>query len=430
MTASKYFLLCAILLLSSCGSKTVRYDLDAKTKSLRPAIIFIPGFYGSALADEKTGERFFLTSWGAVFSGTPLAITTPDLGVDGAHSLRADGVLEYLRIIPGLYSVNVYGDTLDFLRDTFKETAEIVPFDYDWRQEISQSARKLDLLVKSLQAAGVPQILFVAHSMGGLVATYYLRYGSQDPLTAIDNGEGAKQVSATVIAGTPFGGSAYAFRNLQTGTSLGPADAPLTAASMGTFGSMYQLLPNPDGKAYLNSNGEPLGKEVFSPEVWKKKKMGLFRKRGEVSAVVQARREAYVTQALQKGESFISKVRTEKGNGPSPAMLYLVGTGIPTVSHALWSRPTLAEEGKWLYDDESVQKAFPGGAKLSLISDGDNTVPAVSATPPAGLLRRLPGRVITGMARHEAILDDKTFRTAVETFLKKHLLGRPKTGVH
>lgn len=396
-----------LVLLVACGSKTVRYSA-ATTPLTRPAIIFIPGFYGSALADPETGERFFLTAWGATFGKTPLALTDPDLGIPDSRPLREDGVLAHVRIIPGIYSANVYGSAMDFLESKFGKDAEIVPFSYDWRRDIGESAGRLDALVGELKARGTPRVLIVAHSMGGLLAAHYLGQPSY---------KGRGLVAATVIAGTPFAGAITAFRNLQIGTALGASSVPLSYESMGTFPSMYQLLPPSESGAYLTPSGAALTEDVLSPEVWRTAHFGLLRERSDLSPALREKRETFVTRSLARAREFFRGL-SGAAEKDAPAMLYFVGTGSPTFSRAMWSGKTLHEKGIWLYDEETVKTKSPG---TSLYEDGDGTVSTKSATPPAGLVRRLPGEIVQVAAHHEAMFECEPLLAAVEKFLRTHL---------
>jgi len=390
-----------ILFLSQgCGSKAIRYEPLATSGKPRPAIVFLPGFYGTALADTETGERFFLTAWGATFGKTPLALTEPDLGVTGARPMREDGVLAHVRIIPGIYSANVYGSAIKFLTDKFGDEAEIVPFPYDWRQDISESAKRLDAVVSDLKARGTPRVLVVAHSMGGLLAAHYL---SRADLVS------RKSVAAVVIAGTPFSGAVTAFRNLQLGTSLGSSTVPLSYESMGTFPSMYQLLPPPESGAYLSSSGAALGADVLSPEVWKNSHFGLFKARADLAPQIQARRAAFVAKSLERARSFSRSLSSVEKGGPSPAMLYFVGTGVPTFSRVKWSQKSLNEKGHWIYDDKANYE------------DGDGTVSTKSATPSPGLAQARPGKVIQVKARHEEMFESDELLAATEKFLRAAL---------
>lgn len=405
-------LFCSFFLLTSCGSKAVRYHPETLAKISRPVIILIPGYYGSALADKETGERYFLSAWGATFSNTPLALVEPDLGVVGARPLREDGMLSHVRVVPGIFSVNVYGEALRFLTDKFGEIAEIVPFSYDWRQDLSHGAEGLDDLVRKLKSRGAPRILIVSHSMGGLVAAQYL---SRPDLKS------AKEINAVIIAGTPFSGAMSAFRNLQHGTALGLSKIPLSYESLGTFPSMYELVPQAESGAYLSSTGAPLDNEALSPAFWKRIQYGFFRARPDLAKATQEKREDFVVKSLETARRFSQTLRVTGKADSAPAMLYFVGIGLPTFSRAMWSQKNLSEKGYWLFDDEAVKKHFPNRDLVSLNEDGDNTVSARSATPPAGLLSRLPGKVVQVTARHEEMFGNETLLALTEAFLKEHL---------
>ena len=102
-------------------------------------------------------------------------------------------------------------------------------------------------------------------------------------------------------------------------------------------------------------------------------------------------------------------------------MLYFVGTGTPTLSRIQWAGKDLKEESRWLYDHDAQTEAFPEKKPISLVEDGDGTVPTLSATPTAALLKRLPGRVIVGKAAHREMFEHEEFLREAEAFLKQHL---------
>ena len=58
-------------------------------------------------------------------------------------------------------------------------------FDYDWRQDNIITVGKLDRFIEQIRIDhGDPDLKVdvIAHSMGGLVARYYIRYGTVDVL--------------------------------------------------------------------------------------------------------------------------------------------------------------------------------------------------------------------------------------------------------
>jgi hypothetical protein len=113
-------------------------------------------------------------------------------------------------------------------------------FDYDWRRDLAESARRLGAFIRQRRAyvqaecerrygpedADV-RFDIVAHSMGGLVARYFLRYGEADlpadgsePETIWD---GARYVDRVILIGTPNAGSLDALFELRRGASSGPS---------------------------------------------------------------------------------------------------------------------------------------------------------------------------------------------------------------
>src|SRR5688500_18663845 len=91
------------------------FDLDAVAQTTTLAgknvIIFVPGLYGSALVDDSTATRRFLTFSEAIWGHKPLALRGDQLGIAGALSLREDGLLNSVSILPYVYSIDAYGDS-------------------------------------------------------------------------------------------------------------------------------------------------------------------------------------------------------------------------------------------------------------------------------------------------------------------------------
>ena len=289
-------------------------------------IIFVPGFYGTALADSRTGSRVFQTFGQALWGGIPLALTEPDLGVPDARPLRTDGLLGAVSVIPGIYSLDGYGGSLDFLTDAYGREARVIPFAYDWRRDNYVAVKALAQQVRDLERDGARSIVLVAHSMGGIIVSYYLRYGDADFATATETWEGARHIEAVIAAGVPFGGSIKAFYNLFNGTSVGLATKPLTAVTLGTFPSMYQLVP---------------GSRLLAFDEWKSRRAGLFQ--DEVSPEIRARRDEYLRWCLSRARALRAIIDGPLVHAPTRKVPFLsvVGIGEDTPS----SREKLEEDG-------------------------------------------------------------------------------------
>lgn len=226
-------------LVGSCVSRKPVPTPAAQNK----VIIFVPGLYGTALADKKTGERVFQTFGQALWGSIPLALSGAELGIPDAREIRPDGLLDQVSVVPLLYSIDAYGDSVDYLQREFGAEARVVAFSYDWRRDNTEAVQALGREVRKQREQGATSVALVGHSLGGILIGFYLRYGEQELGNAVETWEGTKTVDAVVIAGSPFHGAMAAFHDLLNGTSAGYAKTPLGALSLGSFPSYYEFLP-------------------------------------------------------------------------------------------------------------------------------------------------------------------------------------------
>ncbi|MEV7177800.1 hypothetical protein [Kitasatospora sp. NPDC093679] len=127
--------------------------------------------------------------------------------------VRATGLLARPWWLPVLEGLDPYSDAVTALRRVTLAPEAVAPFPYDWRIAVSYNGALLARTARAhlerwrervaarpeWVAAGVrqPRLLFVAHSMGGLVVRAALE---QDPELAADT-------RAVITVGTPFLGS-------------------------------------------------------------------------------------------------------------------------------------------------------------------------------------------------------------------------------
>jgi hypothetical protein len=287
------------------------HDLD------RNPVIVIPGILGSHLVDSRTGRSV----WGA-FSGDYVDPENPDdanLAAlpmhEGAHlhvlrdSVVSDGALDTVKVsllgIP--VELSAYMDILGALgvggyRDeALGESGAIdygdrhytcFQFDYDWRRDISENAGLLHEFILEKRAYVQSEIEsrhgvadhdvdfdIVAHSMGGLLTRYYLRYGTQD----IHAGEpapdiswaGASHVDRAILVGTPNAGSVLALDFLVDGKRFAPTLPLYEPALLGTFPAIYQLLPRQRHAAIVQAGDQTPIEDTLSPELWRHLGWGL-----------------------------------------------------------------------------------------------------------------------------------------------------------
>lgn len=323
---SAVYALAAIICLFFAGCSVIRppsdlgglYNRAASMSDLdRNPIILIPGVIGSRLVDGESGR----VVWGA-FSGD---FADPDKdegfrliahpvrqGRDLAElqdSVYASGVLDRLQIVfIGLpVELSAYVQILRTLgvggyRDQeLGESGSIdygdnhftcFQFPYDWRRDISENAKALHNYIEEkkryVQAEfkeryGIenPDIKFdiVAHSMGGLLTRYYLRYGGRPlpkdgSIPRID-WSGAKNVERVVLIGTPNAGSVDGLASLVEGISFSVFLPSYSATLVGTMPGLYQLLPRPRHAAVVDIDNPDKALNIFDPALWQQLGWGL-----------------------------------------------------------------------------------------------------------------------------------------------------------
>ncbi len=164
-------------------------------------------------------------------------------------------------------------------------------FGYDWRRDIVESARALGRFLKTKRKYVQQEIEkrfgiknhnvkfdVVAHSMGGLVARYYLRYGAADLPSDGSLPEltwaGSRYVEHLIVIGTPNAGSMDALLNLVKGFRPAMLLPRYPAAVIGTMPSVYQLLPRSRHLPLLDEKGHPV-KDILAPKLWIENGWGL-----------------------------------------------------------------------------------------------------------------------------------------------------------
>ena len=296
----------------------------------RNPIIVIPGILGSRLIDQASGMKV----WGA-FKGVSVDPATPEgarllslpmhgqkkcpdgtpcLLKDQRDEVASDGVLDEIEL--DLFGVPVgiqayanilatlgaggYSDQsvglggIDYGDDHFT----CFQFAYDWRRDNVENAKRLAQFIAEKKAFvraeykkkfGIDKddIKFdiVAHSMGGLVARYFLRYGGQD-IDQMDSADipwtGSADIERLIMVGTPNAGSVDSYIELVEGFDAGRPVLPFYPSTiLGTYPSIYQLLPRPRHKAITWDTGgveESAEVDIYDPEIWNKFGWGLASK--------------------------------------------------------------------------------------------------------------------------------------------------------
>ncbi|MEO0511534.1 MAG: hypothetical protein AAF108_01380 [Planctomycetota bacterium] len=170
-----------------------------------------------------------------------------------------------------------------------RSVANCFEFFYDWRRSVPDNAERLkrfieNVLTFSRYDAKLPEdqrlkVDIVAHSMGGLLVRYFLRYGGERmPEDGSDlevTWEGSKLVENAILVGTPSAGSLMGVEKHLGGLTPTPATPGYPAGLLNTFPAIYQLMPRSRHERVVDRDtGEPL--DLYDVELWRRMQWGLF----------------------------------------------------------------------------------------------------------------------------------------------------------
>lgn len=288
----------------------------------QPPVIFIHGVLGSKLKDIETEED--------LWPGTVSRLLLHDYA-DIAFDVNPD-TLEPLpskafayEISDGAAGKDFYGKIVRTLSDTggyklSKAGEKVNPkqknyyvFHYDWRQDNVISAGNLADFIEQVRLDyNDPNLKvdIVAHSMGGLIARYYLRYGKQDVIGDNDfdqklNMYGAERVRRVILLGTPNLGSVKTLNLFIQGVDIGIHS--IGTETLASMPSLYQLFPHPLVNWIIKSDGSPLDRDLFDVELWRSFQWSIFDPKTRQRILEGFEDKAAGEQHLQVMEQYFEK---------------------------------------------------------------------------------------------------------------------------
>jgi pimeloyl-ACP methyl ester carboxylesterase len=322
-------------------------------KPLRDMVVLLPGITGSVLQKGKTdvwaisGKAIW--RWLASAGGSLQDLRLKDADPGG---ITASRLMPDAHVVPGLVKIDGYAATAQMIRDTFDVVpgsltdhgpSNFIEFPYDWRLDNRIHGRRIEMLIKErlpewrkYSGNSQARVIFLAHSMGGLVARHYLEVL-----------EGWRNCRALITFGTPYRGSLNALDFLANGYKKLFVD--LTDV-MRSFPSIHQLLP-----------------------IYK-----VLRVDGKYVRVAETSRVPGVDETLAKDALAFHREIEDKVNAHRKendyhdegyAILPVVGTRQPTLQSGVLA------DGR-----VTVSAELPPGVD-PILADGDGTVPRASAIP-------------------------------------------------
>ena len=306
---------------SSNFDSAIEYEHHVrKTGGHLNPIIVIPGILGSNLIGSQNEQPLwgdFGKSFANLKSDEYLRMISLPMEqgktLDQLQGLsKSDGSMRYVKgSIAGVsISINTYAsmmaalgvgseklggalEKLDDYIDDNRHEANAFEFDYDWRRSIDENAIRLGKYIQQitlfiqLQRGNHNPVKFdiVAHSMGGLIARYYLQYGNQLLPTGntlpIPNWSGSAQIERVVIIGTPNAGSLFSLERLVVGIPKNPVTPGYDPVILGTLPAVYHLLPRLRHKTFRRSDADEKASNFLNLGLWVDMNWGLADKSKE-----------------------------------------------------------------------------------------------------------------------------------------------------
>ena len=255
-----------------------------------PPVIVIPGLFGSRLIDRDTGEEIWPGKASKLIFGQyrdlEMAIYAetltpkPSQLIPGGITETAVGQDFYGRLLNTLQKYGGYQPSE--LNHVLKDPTErrLYIFDYDWRQDNVVTAGLFADFIQQIRmdyANPNLKVDIIAHSMGGLMARYYLRYGRQDVLN--DNKlkvtwAGASTINKMILLGTPNLGSLSSIEGFIRGQKVGLGRIPRDVVA--TMPATYQMFPHRIVKWLYDNNGQPIDRDQFDVNTWRTLQWNIF----------------------------------------------------------------------------------------------------------------------------------------------------------
>ncbi|MEO8675123.1 MAG: hypothetical protein ABI569_06055 [Casimicrobiaceae bacterium] len=405
-SSSRLLAIVAILAVAGC-SMPIRPDLARLYRvgtgpgDTTPVIV-IPGLFGSKLRHRTTGAEVWPGKWTDVlwsdYRGLAVDFDPQTLKVRGddleAYDL-ADAVLGHDIYRPIINTLEQFGGYVRGMPGTRAPPGErrYYVFPYDWRQDNVVHAQELEQLIETIRLDyGDPELKvdLVAHSMGGLIARYYLRYGTVDVLESGSDElvtlYGTTRVRKLILLGTPNMGSAGSLHAFIGGEPIGFGRIPTEV--LATIPSGYQLFPHPLVTWLIDVQGRGLYEDLFSSATWRRFGWSVFSpgavarlkaaRGADSDAYVEALRR-YFDYRLERGRRFMWMLSTPE---PATPIRYVLFGGDCTLTPA---RLALEDEGGQpavrLYPGD-IAKTVPGVPYDELMlepGDGRVTKPSLLA---------------------------------------------------
>ncbi|MDP2355120.1 MAG: hypothetical protein Q8M31_03555 [Beijerinckiaceae bacterium] len=304
----------------------------------RLEVIFVPGIMGSKLIDATSNQQF----WG----GANFASDLLELRADRRARAEPFSKFELTGLGIKFYEAPVYHEAFKQIEGSaFLGPNPLVIFPYDWRQSNRKSALALaDFVCTRVSELAKSSIMFVAHSMGGLVVKEMIRAHFLGDFKCPD-GRSLRDVlniAEIIFVGTPHLGTPEALHTLgeEFSFNVKVIDRVLSAG-LNKFGhwfeAPYELLPIDGSKSCIfpgkrddviridTGSGYMDRIDIFRAETWKRLSMPRLER-------VKGRENEYFDKFLPSRLAEAEKLLCDLANFeihkvPGLRVIYFVGRG-------------------------------------------------------------------------------------------------------
>ena len=390
--------------LAACAGGMLRPDLQRLYMTSKPVaqppVILIPGLLGSKLRDTTTGEEIWPGSITDILFSSYPALRQE---IDPATLEPKPSTLEPFDITEAALGQDIYRPIMRTLEQAggyrrawpgsragpLERRYYVLP--YDWRQDNVRSVHALHGLIEDVRRDyNDPELKvdIIAHSMGGLIARYYLRYGNRDVLGGNDfpiSHAGARNINKLILLGTPNLGSITSLHSFLMGYPV--IAGRIRTEDLATMPSGPQLFPHPLNVWLIKPDGGELVRDLFDEETWRRFQWSIYdpgvqarivrryvsRAEGEAQLKLQQR---FFAKHLERARRFVWSLTVPE---PATPIRYVVfGGGCELTPARVLVEEVGGDSVVRLYPDE-IRRPMRGVAyDRVMLEPGDGTVTKAS----------------------------------------------------
>lgn len=320
-----------LALLAGCGSvmgpdfERLYSDANAQARRLPakamplPPVVVVPGLFGTRLVMAEGGKEVWPGPLSKVAFADYRELALPVAADERVAELVPGGIAEtafgidfYGRLLRTLEDYGGYVRSRPGTRVSDPLERRVYVFPYDWRQDNVLTARQFSAFVDRIRddyQNPALRVDVIAHSMGGLMVRYFLRFGAEDVLN--DNAlrvtwAGASRLGKVILLGTPNLGAVSAIEGFVVGQKVGLRRIPPEVVA--TMPSAYQLFPHRITDWLYTPRATVLDRDQFDIDTWRALRWNIFDPEVR-ERIVAARGEAHHTAMARRFVRYAERAR-------------------------------------------------------------------------------------------------------------------------